>query len=100
MEREYLSSNHFSHEGQVRDVLRWMQREEKETYSNFAYEHPEWERMERGEDIQIGGEALGDLDPEWWHWVTDWIEANTNVVWDDGEPVLITGEPEESDCAE
>jgi hypothetical protein len=36
------------------------------------------------------------VDPEFMSWVIDWIERNSRVTWDDGEPYLL----EDSDLAE
>lgn len=80
MARDSLSSNHFSHEGQLTDALNWLQTNNPLQFKLFLAEFPEWESVANGPDM------LEDLDPEWPMWATDWLEASTAIYWEDGEP--------------
>jgi hypothetical protein len=81
--RESLSNNHFSHEDQLTDVLNWLQSNQPSTFKAFITEFPEWE-YEKGDKELIQEK----YDVEWFSWATDWVEAATDVYWEDGEPWL------------
>lgn len=83
--RDSLSSNHFGHEGQLTDALNWLQTNNPVHFKAFVEEFPEWE------DIQMYADCtIDELDPEWSMWATDWLEANTVIYWEDGEPWVET----------
>lgn len=87
-ERIALSSGHFSHDDQVADVLSYLSGVEdfKATTDRFCEEFPEYNRLEWS-GSWVDCEA-SNVDAEYMSWVTDWLEANTPVYWEDGEPWL------------
>lgn len=90
-----LSSNHFSHDDQVADVLRKLTHstviEHRLMADACMIEFPEYNRL-TWSGSWVDTEASG-VDPDYMSWVTDWIENNTPVFWEDGEPWL----PEDTD---
>ncbi len=90
-----LSSNHFSHDDQVADVLSYLSHTDDATLrglaDDFLREFPEYNSLEWS-GSWVDAEASG-VDPEYMSWAADWIENNTPVFWSDGEPFL----PEEGD---
>jgi len=83
--KEALSNNHFGHDNQLTDVLNWLQSNQPSTFKSFIAEFPEWDEV-KGDMALI----IRDFDPEWSNWATDWIEAATEIYWDEGEPWLET----------
>lgn len=82
----YLSSNSFSHDSQLDDVLDYLRNWNEEQYNNLLHAFPEVDsRVLDGAYFDV--EAMG-VDQEWSAWVTDWVENNTKVMWVDGEPVI------------
>lgn len=79
--REALSSGHYSVDLQLADAVSALDDDET---TRFLAEFPEWKRVE-WEGSWIDTAAMG-VDVEWSSWAIDWIEANTSVQWDDGEP--------------
>lgn len=86
--REALSSNHFSVDDQIRDVVRWMEREHPARYAALLKEFPEWPSLTwAGSWVDANA---SEVDPDFMSWVADWIESRSNVrvSWEDGEPWL------------
>lgn len=78
-----LSSNHYSHDQQVSDVLDFLLKDDRELEEEFTRQFPEYTFLTWGG----GGDAhASNVDPEYMQWITEWIEANTDVYWEDGEP--------------
>lgn len=79
--RVALSSNHYSVDIQLSDVVGLMPADVR---AAFDAEHPEW-----GSLVWSGSwvdyEASG-VDVEYTSWAVDWVESHTNVRWEDGEP--------------
>jgi hypothetical protein len=94
-----LSSNHYSVDDQANDVLSWLTDPENAALAGFSWsafttEFPEWQHAVWS-GAWLDTDAMG-VDPEFMSWVIDWIERNSRVTWDDGEPYLL----EDSDLAE
>ena len=90
-----LSSNGFSHDMQLDDVLSWMRGEVPEhVYNGLLQTYPEIDRR-----VLDGAYFDTDemrVDVEWVTWVTDAVEDTGYVFWDEGEPyarVLPDGKP-------
>ena len=85
-ERNALSSGHFSHDDQIADVLSYLSGVEafKATMDRFCEEFPEYNDLVWS-GSWVDWEASG-VDVEYMLWVCDWIESNTPVYWEDGEP--------------
>jgi len=79
--RDSLSSDHFSHDDQVRDVVNWL---DEPSRVKFLAAFPEWDRLV-WDGSWLEPEASG-VDPEYTSWVCVWLEQNTAVYWSDGEP--------------
>lgn len=95
-----ISSNHFPHDDQVADVVRFMRSCDGLNHSQgmadglyrsfftarpiFNREFPEWDQLD-WLGSWIDTEASG-VEPDYSAWVADWLEANTPVQWIDGEP--------------
>lgn len=84
-----LSSNHFSHDLQVADVIDYLIADEL-TFKRLNETFPELEAAltnlaSDNKSSWVDTGMLG-LDPDFMSWVTDWIEENTSVYWEDGEP--------------
>lgn len=86
-----LSSNHYSPDQQLRDVLDWLEKHEPTLFGEFTSAHPAWRRVEFS-GAWIDAETMG-VDPDWSSWCVDWLENHTSVYWEDGEPWT----PEEGD---
>lgn len=86
--RESLSSDHYSTDTQAADVLSWLSNHEdkelRDLSDRFVTEFPEYNGLVWGMS-NVDTEA-SMVDPEYMQWVVDWIEQNTPVMWDDGEP--------------
>lgn len=90
-----LSSNHNSHDQQVADVIDYLRGQVPEDdFDNLFRTYPEVERIE-WQGAWFDTEAMG-VDVEFSSWLTDHIEDNTDVYWEDGEPWLVVpcDEPE------
>lgn len=83
-----LSSNHNSFDQQVDDALDWLRGNIPEhEYNNLLAKFPEADsRVMDG--AWFDTDMMG-VDQEWSSWVCDWIEANTPVYWEDGEPFYV-----------
>ena len=79
-----LSSGHFSHDQQVADAVSWLEHNAGPVYSAMLREFPEWGRVE-WEGSWFDTETMG-VDQEWSSWLCDWIENNTPIYWEEGEP--------------
>jgi hypothetical protein len=84
-----ISSNHISHDDQVKDAVTYLANDPT-TLAAFAVQFPEWHTLV-WEGAWLNAEASG-VDVEYTSWVTEWIEANTDITWQDGEPVLLAPE--------
>lgn len=79
--RVALSSNHYSTDIQLSDVVGLMPADVR---AAFDAEHPEWESL-TWSGSWVDYKASG-VDMEYTSWAIDWVESHTNVMWDDGEP--------------
>ena len=79
--RVALSSNHYSVDIQLSDVVGLMPADVR---AAFDAEYPEWESL-TWSGSWVDYEASG-VDVEYASWAIDWVESHTNVMWDDGEP--------------
>lgn len=86
--RNSLSSGHFSHDIQIADVISYLSLvdEYAATMARFCEEFPEYNGL-AWSGSWVDWEASG-VDAEFMSWVCDWIESNTPVYWEDGEPWL------------
>ena len=94
--RESLSSNHFSNDQQLADVVSYMEHHLPEKHVEFLARYPEWPKLgfigtsSSLDYLPVTRDGIdyyeGDLDVEATCWMVDWIEANTEVYWEDGEP--------------
>lgn len=81
-----LSHNGYSVDLQLADVVSYLEGADPDTYSEFLRAFPEWERVIFPEQSAwIDWEAMG-VDIEWSSWAVDWIENNTPIYWEEGEP--------------
>lgn len=86
--RVALSNNHSSVDDQIADVVSWLSNdpahagmmERQFTQKDF----PEYNKL-TWEGSWVDTEASG-VDADYMSWVVDWVEANTLVYWEDGEP--------------
>lgn len=83
--RTALSSNHLSVDLQVKDAVESLGPHQKR---KFDAVFPEWDTLVWS-GSWVDAENSG-VDPEYTSWVIDWIEANTNIMWEDGEPWLMS----------
>lgn len=90
-----ISSNGFSHDMQVDDVLTWMRGEVPEhVYNRLLASYPEIDRRVL-DGAYFDCEAM-NCDVEWSSWIADAIEETGYVFWEEGEPwarVLPDGAP-------
>lgn len=85
-----LSSNGFSHDMQVVDVLDYLRIEHADEYTAIRKFFPETIIMD---GASMATEAM-HVDIEWSSWLTDRIEEGGLVTWWEGEPwAIIDGEP-------
>lgn len=86
-ERSSLSSGHFSTDTQLEDAVGFLEDSDHDLYVKFLDEFPEWTTRTMGEGISswFDTDAMG-VDIEWSNWCIDWLEANTGIYWEDGEP--------------
>ena len=86
MPPQSLSSGHFSHDQQIADAVDWLRHNARPVYETMLAHFPEWERVEWEEyGSWLDTEAMG-VDGEWSSWLCDWIENNTPIYWEEGEP--------------
>lgn len=78
-----ISSNAFSLDLQLADAVARLDPKEHE---GFLAAFPEWEGL-LWSMSHVDTEASG-IDPEYISWAVDWIEAHTDIYWEDGEPWL------------
>jgi hypothetical protein len=85
-----LSSNHFSVDNQIDSTVTYLthapelEREARQFRDAFPeYAHIVWAEHSSWIDAEASG-----VDPEFMSWVADWIEANTPIFWEEGEPWL------------
>jgi hypothetical protein len=85
-----LSDNHLSLDNQIDSAVTYLshapelEREARQFRDAFPeYAHLVWQDG----SAWIDNEASG-VDPEFMSWVADWIEANTPIFWEEGEPWL------------
>ena len=76
-----ISNNHFSLDQQIVDAVDIFSETEREKF-NEAF--PEWNSL-TWSGSWVDTEASG-VDVEYTSWVCDWIENNTDIYWEDGEP--------------
>jgi len=76
-----ISSNGFSVDLQIDDAVTALTDAEAEA---FLIAFPEYQSL-RWEGAWIDPEA-SKVDVDFMNWVCDWIEANTDIFWEEGEP--------------
>lgn len=79
-----LSSGHFSTDSQLEDAISFLETREPDQFAAFLAAFPEWEARQM-EGAWFDTDAMG-VDAEWSSWAIDWVEENTGVMWEDGEP--------------
>lgn len=85
-----LSSNHFSVDDQIADVISYLSLSDiyiRTMEDEFTSEFPEYNSLVWS-GSWVDTEASG-VDADYMSWVADWLEAHTPVMWSDGEPYLI-----------
>jgi hypothetical protein len=85
-----LSDNHLSLDNQIDSAVTYLTHapELADVAIAFRVEFPEYAHLiwqEGGAWISI---KASDVDSEFMSWVCDWIEANTPIFWEEGEPWL------------
>lgn len=70
-----ISDSHHGFENQVRAAVDALGPRQK---AKFVKAFPEWEQW-------YADQYADDIDPEYSSWVTDWIENNTRMWWEDGD---------------
>lgn len=87
VEFDSLSSNHKSVDDQLQDAVSYLEHNQPEQYAAFLIAFPEWPNRTFGDGHSswFDTEKMG-VDPEWGSWAVDWIEGNTDILWEDGEP--------------
>jgi hypothetical protein len=99
---EAISSNHFSHDQQVVDVMDYLEHNDGIAYSHLINMFPEYLRVTFGDSptsAWIDTDAM-DVDVDFMGWLTDEIEACCNIMWHDGEPYMISDEDYTHDADE
>lgn len=81
-----LSSDRYSHDEQLVDVIKWLVANDPGGASLLFLAYPD--AAHYGEEMTMSSIDTGNLgiDIEEPMWCTDWIEENTMVYWEDGEP--------------
>jgi len=87
-----LSSNHFSVDDQINDVATYLRSQQPDDYARLVAAFPDYEAL-TWSGSWVDTEASG-VDSDHMQWVAEWIESNTPVFWEEGEPWL----PEELDA--
>jgi hypothetical protein len=85
-----LSDNHLSLDNQIDSAVTYLTHapELAAEAERFRAEFPEYAHLVwQNQSAWIECEASG-VDPEFMSWVADWIEANTPIFWEEGEPWL------------
>jgi hypothetical protein len=83
---EAISHNGFSVDLQLKDAVKFVAAEFPALYDEFLRSFPEWERVIfPDQSAWIDWEEMG-VDVEWSSWAVDWIEQNTPIYWEEGEP--------------
>lgn len=79
-----VSSSQWSHDLQVSDVINyWLSTDQERS---FVRAFPEWDELVwEGAHVNT---AESDVDDDYMSMITDWIEAFTEIYWEDGEPWL------------
>jgi len=84
-----LSSNHYSTDDQIADVISFLSATE-DYFSimevQFLAEFPEYN------DLEWSGSWVdtesSNVDLDYMMWVAEWLENNTPVFWEEGEPFM------------
>lgn len=90
-----VSSNAFSVDDQIRDAINALSADDR---ARFNAEYPEWDTL-AWSGSWVDTDASG-VDVEYTSWVADWLEANTPIFWEEGEPWMAEdtdNEPDEDD---
>ena len=89
-----LSSNAFSVDDQIADAISHLSNHPDYAASmdRFVSEFPEYNTL-TWSGSWVDSEA-SNVDPEYMSWVADWLENNTPVYWEEGEPWM----PEATDA--
>lgn len=95
--REAISSNRWTLDIQVMDVIWWMRnidQPDNRVRDRFNEEFPEWDglRWEESRIAEAQPFGLIDLD-DYIPQVVDWLELNTDAYWEDGEPWFGVDDP-------
>lgn len=84
-----VSSNHYSVDQQIEDAVSSLTEPER---AAFVDAYPEWPNLVwSGSWIDA---ETSCVDPEFMSWVADWIEGNTTIFWENGEPWRMEDEDE------
>lgn len=84
--RHPISSNRYSVDGQAMDSVAWLKHNRPDDHARLLAAFPEIERVSFDLNSSwFDVEAMG-VDQEWGSWLVDWIEQETDVQWEDGEP--------------
>tara|TARA_R110000772_G_scaffold223784_1_gene334358 strand:+ start:122 stop:466 length:345 start_codon:yes stop_codon:yes gene_type:complete len=84
---ETISSNHFSHDQQVQDVMEYLEHHDGIAYSHLVNMFPEF-TVALFDGSSYDTYSM-DVDADWSSWLTDEIEACSNIMWMDGEPFTV-----------
>lgn len=87
-----ISSNHFSVDQQIADAVSSLTDDQR---TAFDAEFPEWDTL-KWSGSWVDTDASG-VDVEYTCWVADWIEANTSIHWEEGEPWMREADDETDD---
>ncbi len=87
MTRCSISSNHHSFDIQISDAMKVFRAMADAFDVNlFHSDFPEYDNLKwAGSWVNT---EVSDVDPEYMHWVADWLESHTPIYWEDGEPWL------------
>jgi len=81
-----VSYNGFSHDGQVFDAIAWLKTNRPDEYQ-VVVDNYEVESVIM-DGAWVDTDAMG-VDPDWVSWLTDWIEQETCIEWEHGEPFAV-----------
>lgn len=84
--RAALSSNGYSLDTQMAAVIAFLEHELPELHTQLIAKFPEAANLKWQEGSSWVDTEMMGVDQEWTSWVVDWIEDNTPVSWEDGEP--------------